>query len=280
MKDFSFHLPGTSGKGIVLVHGLTGAPPEMKFVGKRLNKMGFTCDAPVMAGHCRDMKTLLKTTYEDWVGSIQDALLHLKTEVDEVYVGGICVGGAVGLMAAHGLPAGTVSGATIFSPTLIYNGWGQPGWHSSMHWLLPITAKTPIGRLIKFGEKHPFGLKSDRLRNAILANSGDGIDGTLPDFPLQGLHENFRLNKAMKKALPHMTVPTLLIHAREDDTSHPSNAENIQKLHGGVCEVAYLEDSYHKIHIDQERQKVAELTATFFGLPPGNAGADESVDAA
>ena len=44
-------------------------------------------------------------------------------------------------------------------------------------------------------------------------------------------------------------------------------AEAIQKLHGGRCEIGWLEDSYHMIHVDQERHKVAHMTADFFGAP-------------
>jgi carboxylesterase len=61
-----------------------------------------------------------------------------------------------------------------------------------------------------------------------------------------------------------MQTPTLLIHAKEDDVSHPRNAERIQRLHGGQCEVVLLDNSYHMLHIDQERHKVADLTADFF----------------
>jgi carboxylesterase len=67
--------------------------------------------------------------------------------------------------------------------------------------------------------------------------------------------------------LPSITIPTLLIHARDDDVSHPRNARRIQRLHGGSCDIVYLENSYHMIHVDRERDRVAELTAGFFEAP-------------
>jgi carboxylesterase len=70
--------------------------------------------------------------------------------------------------------------------------------------------------------------------------------------------------------LPNMRVPTLLIHAREDDVSHPRNARRIKRLHGGECDLIYLDNSYHMIHVDQERDRVADMTATFFGAPRAN----------
>ncbi len=63
-------------KGVLLVHGLTGSPLEMKFVGKQLNKMGFTVYAPTLAGHCQDEKALVETTYEDWIGG-GDYCVHI-----------------------------------------------------------------------------------------------------------------------------------------------------------------------------------------------------------
>ena len=54
MKDYSFYLEGRTDKGVLLVHGLTGAPAEMKFVGKQLHKRGFTVYGPTLPGHCLD----------------------------------------------------------------------------------------------------------------------------------------------------------------------------------------------------------------------------------
>ena len=86
------------------------------------------------------------------------------------------------------------------------------------------------------------------------------------------LYQNYRLNDALKAALPQMTAPTLLLHARNDDVSHLRNSHAIRRRHGGACELVVLENSYHMIHVDRERHKVAELTGNFFG-PPGRTGA-------
>ena len=48
MKDYSFYLQGSEEKGVLLVHGLTGTPSEMRFIGKQLHKMGFTVYAPTL----------------------------------------------------------------------------------------------------------------------------------------------------------------------------------------------------------------------------------------
>ena len=272
MSDFDFRLDGTSKKGVLLIHGLTGSPAEMKFVGKGLHRAGFTVWAPTLAGHCQDEAALLATTYEDWVESIRAAIRKFSAEFDEIYLAGICVGGMLGLQAAA-LEGDTVKGVTIYSPLLNYDGWNTPWYYRLSPYGIPVMVRLPWLRNIEFGEAPPYGIKSDRVRNAIMMSGGDSIPGTLPAFPARALYQNFRLNHAMKRNLPDIKIPTLLIHAKEDDVGHPRNATRIQQLHGGECNIEWLDDSYHMIHVDQERHKVAKLTAAFFGIAPQEAAA-------
>lgn len=262
-KDQSFYLPGSEDKGVLLVHGLTGAPSEMRFVGKHLNKMGFTVYAPALAGHCLDEAALLKTTYEDWLDSLQKALSHLKSRVKNISAAGICVGGALALYLAH-QEKGQINKVAIYGAALDYDGWNQPIWSRFARVFKDVLIHIPAVRDTRFQEKHPFGAKDDRIRKIII-ESLDSQKGGLPYFPARALYQNYRLNDALKKVLPDIKVPTLLLHAREDDVSNPRNSYAIQKKHGGRCEVVLLEDSYHMIHADRERHKVAELTGQFFG---------------
>ena len=264
MSSFDFTLEGSRKKGILLIHGLTGSPAEMKFVGKALNRAGFTVHAPTLAGHCEDVNALLATRYEDWVESVRAAIREFATKVDEVYMAGICVGGALALYAAS-LEGDIVKGVAIYSPLLKYDGWNSPWYYKLQPVGIPFVVHTPFLRNISYAEAPPYGIKSDRVRNAVMSSGGDSIPGTLPAFPARSLYQNNRLNRALKKALPAIKIPTLLVHAREDDVGHPRNAEKIKRLHGGVCEIAWLDNSYHLIHVDQERQKVAKLTGDFFG---------------
>ena len=246
----------------MLVHGLTGTPTEMRFVGKQLNRMGFTVFAPTLAGHCLDETALLKTTYEDWLESLRLALDYFKTRVKSVSAAGICVGGALALYLAH-QEKDKIDKVAIYAPALDYDGWNQPYWSPYARRFKDILIHIPPIRNAKFQETHPFGVKDDRVRKLIMENPA-GLEGALPYFPAQSLYQNYRLNDALKKALPEIKVPTLLIHAKDDDVSHPRNSYYIQGKLGGPCDLVLLEDCYHMIHVDRERHKVAELTGKFF----------------
>ena len=264
IADHGFYFEGSRDKGVLLIHGLTGAPVEMRFVGKMLNKLGFTVLAPRLAGHCQDAASLEKTTYEDWIDSLRDPLYQLKSEVRQVYTAGICVGGALGLMLAH-QEVGKVEKSVIYSPTLNYDGWNQSILHRIGAHLINPLKRMKRWHHLSFDERPPYGIKDERMRRFLL--EGASLKGVLPAFPVIALYENFRLNGMLRKTLPTMDVPTLLLHAREDDVSSPRNARRIQKLHGGSCDLVYMEDSYHMIHVDRERDRVAQLTASFFGVP-------------
>src|SRR5208337_2042239 len=119
--EHSFYFEGSREKGVLLIHGLTGAPAEMRFVGKSLNRMGFTVYAPTLAGHCQDIAALEASKYEDWIDSLRGPLNRLKAEVRQVYTVGICVGGQVGLMLAH-QERSKVAKSVIYSPTMHYDG--------------------------------------------------------------------------------------------------------------------------------------------------------------
>lgn len=263
IDKYSFYLKGTNGKGIILVHGLTGSPAEMKYVGKHLNKMGFSVYAPVLAGHCIDKKALLATSYEDWLESLRTAVIAIRPHVDEIHLAGICVGG--GLALALVSQEKSISSVTVYSPALRYDGWNTPFYYALSYYSINIIGLIPFINRIGFKETHPYGFKSDRVRQVIMSREG-AIEGTLPDFPIKALYENYRLMSFVEKALPAINTPTLLIHAKEDDICHPRNSYKIQKLHGGKCQIELLENSYHMIHVDQERHKVAHITADFIGM--------------
>jgi carboxylesterase len=268
-----FYFEGSREAGVLLIHGLTGAPAEMRFLGKSLNRMGFTVYAPVLAGHCKDIPALEATHYEDWIESLRGPLNWLRREVRHVHTAGICVGGALGLMLAHQerLKAGK---SVIYSPTMSYDGWNQTLFtRIGQHLIEPLKWFRPFHHL-SFEERSPFGIKDERMRRFII--EGASMKGILTTMPVGALHQNFRLNRALKAALPEMTVPTLLIHSSDDDISHPRNAEKIRRLHGGHCELHYLHDCYHMIHVDRERERVAELTAKFMGLPRPESGRRET----
>jgi carboxylesterase len=264
-----FALRGTSGKAVLLIHGMTGAPGEMKFLAKRLHKRGLSVEAPLLAGHGRDMAHLIASSWRDWLASLEEAYERLRREHDEVYVAGICVGGALGLALAAEEPE--ISGAAVYSMTYRYDGWNMKRWYSALAPAAEVFGGLPLIRRISFPEPYPFGLKDERLRASIAEAQAAVIPGALDRLPMGAMTEMHRLASHLDRVADQIRTPTLILHAREDDMSHPRNALRLRASLAGPVELHLLHDSYHMIHVDRQRDLVAELTADFFGAPPASA---------
>jgi len=260
IPDRSFSALGENGRGVLLLHGMTGAPGEMRPLAKRLRRRGYAYACPQLAGHGGTEADLLRTDWRRWLDSVRTAYEAFAQEVDEVHVAGICAGGALGLLLASEVPA--IRSVAVYSMTFEYDGWNMPRWAIGAP-LIQLVANLPGLRRVPIDEPSPFGLKDERLR-AMASGSGGLIDGAIGTMPLGALYQLYRLGRRVEAVGGSITTPTLILHAREDDMSSPRNALRLQACLGGPTQLTYLEDSFHMIHVDRERDLVAELSAAFF----------------
>jgi carboxylesterase len=62
-----------------------------------------------------------------------------------------------------------------------------------------------------------------------------------------------------------VNVPTLILHALEDDVASIKNANYIEKNIGThLVRKVILEDTYHMLPLDNQKYRVAEETISFF----------------
>lgn len=266
-KDFSFQLRGTNGQAVLLIHGLTGAPGEMKFLAKRLHRRGFSVHAPLLAGHGEDQAALLRTRWPDWLDTVAGALDRLSRDHDGVHTAGICVGGALGLALAA--KEERVKSTAVYSMTYRYDGWNMQHWYSGAVPLVRPFARLPGLRSLSFAEPYPFGLKDERLREGVAKADNPLIPGSLDRLPLGSMYEMHALGDHVDAVGKTIRQPTLIVHALEDDMSDPRNAERLRAALGGPVELRFLDDCYHMVHVDKQRDLVGDLTADFFSAAAG-----------
>lgn len=260
LESSGLYFPG-SRIGILLIHGLGGTPRELKFVAKGLNAYGYTVFCPRLVGHCGTEADLIATSWTDWTASVQEAFNRLAVETDVIFVGGLSAGAVMGLYLAQTQPG--VRGLGLYSTTLRWDGWSIP----KSRFLLPLFLRLPyFGPRFRFEEVFPYGIKNERLRHIAVSgmHSGNSSEAGLSATPGLSLRELWQLVDIVKKQLPSLKVPTLLIHARHDDIAHWHNSEYVREHLGGPSELILLDDSYHIITIDQERDIVCDTTARYF----------------
>jgi carboxylesterase len=278
--DYGFRLMAEGGRAVLLIHGMTGAPGEMKFLARRLYRRGLSVAGPLLAGHGLDEAHLLTSRWQDWLGSVRDAFAALKADHDEVYVAGICVGGALGLALCAEEPR--VAGAAVYSMTYRYDGWNMKPWNRAVTPLLRPLAGLPLVRRLSFTEPYPFGLKDERLRDGMAATQGAVIPGALDRIPLGAMGQMHALCDHVDRTAGRISQPVLILHAQDDDMSHPRNAQRLHEALDGRSTLRLLDDCYHMIHVDRQRDLVGDLTADFFGAPlaaPRRQAVREAADA-
>jgi carboxylesterase len=91
---------GVGEKAVLLIHGYTGTPHEMLYLGKRLNEVGYTVFIPRLPGHGTNHVDFLNSGWNDWLRRCVDAYLLLKRRAKRVYVSGLSMGGVLTLLIA------------------------------------------------------------------------------------------------------------------------------------------------------------------------------------
>ncbi|POR51222.1 alpha/beta hydrolase [Bosea psychrotolerans] len=252
--DYSLRYSG-DGTGFLLIHGLGGTPVELRLVGRALLRAGHTVHCPQLAGHCGSEADLLATQWRDWADSVFAELDRMRANCDRIIVGGLSMGAVLAMHVAARRQA-DVDGLALYAPTLRYDGWSIPRYAFLLKWLI----NTPMGRHYSFAEREPYGIKHKRTRQAIgeAMASGDSSEAGLQGTPSRALQQMWQLVDETRRQMPTITCPTLLVHAREDDIAGLSNAFEIQRRLGGLVDVVILDDSYHLVTIDQQREILIE----------------------
>ncbi|KRE87675.1 alpha/beta hydrolase [Rhodanobacter sp. Soil772] len=250
--------------GVLLIHGLTGTPMEMRLLGKGLNRAGFTVHGMQLAGHCGDVDDLLATGWRDWYASVEQAADAMLGKVDQLFVGGLSMGALLALKLAADRPR-QIAGVGVYGATFRYDGWSIPPL-ARLSFLLPLLKKFGIGRTRSFMEQPPYGIRDERLRAQVSTAmlSGDSAAAGLPGNPWYSLAEMYGLAASVRRQLRQVTSPCLVAHASDDDVASLKNAELVMREVNAPAELLLLDDSYHMITIDKERRTLIDRSAAFF----------------
>ncbi|MCX7179012.1 MAG: alpha/beta fold hydrolase [Proteobacteria bacterium] len=269
IPDKSFRY-GDGPDAILLIHGLTGTPVEIQTVGRGLAQQGFSVYGVQLAGHCGSEAALMKTGWHDWYRSVEDAWRELDSKHSKVFVAGMSMGAVMAMHLAAQHP-GKISGLGLYSTTLFYDGWAVP----KLAFLLPLFLRTPFGDSYRFIENFPYGIKNERLRDYIHKSMMSGDSELAGNLGMSGgsLRELRRLIAIVKREMPAVSTPALVVHAQHDDVTSTRNAEYVAKHLGGPVRVELLHDCYHMITLDQERDEVVRLSAEFFRTCAGDTSA-------
>ena len=281
-------LKGSNGITVVLIHGLTGTPNEMRFLANYLNKKGYTVICPRLASHGEPIRVLKHTKWQEFYESVRKLFIEggeLADHKGPIFTGGLSMGALLALLLADEFSAKSASaaagkdkihGVCCLAPTLFYDGWNTP-WSK---YFLPLGYNTPLKHFFYFREEPPYGIKNEAIQSRIhkyyakarLEDLENVDQYGYPFFPITQLIQLKRLVRYLTKRLPNMRFPVQLIQAKDDDMTSVKNSKFIYDRIGSTMkEIVLLYDSYHVVTADQERETVAEKMDNFFKAVLNNA---------
>lgn len=242
-----FYFPG--GKiGCLLVHGFTGTPREMRWLGEQLNVVGYSVAGIRLAGHATSVKDMMRTRWNDWLTSVEDGYHLLSSSVEQIYIIGLSLGGILSLAFA----------SEKFTPNCPLAGLVVM---SSPHHLpanpLLLKTLTPISWIMPHRTK---AMDDWFDRQAAANNISYDVD------PIRGIAELRDLLAITRSLLETINIPALLIYSKDDKTVTPQekHAELIFKALPGVQkELVWIAGSGHNVTSDQQRQVVLEYILKF-----------------
>ncbi len=242
---------GSSKNIVLLLHGYTGSPYEIRDLANYLVKRGFRVVAPLLPGHGEDKEALRQTTWKDWWSHIKFTLNAIFSQDPEnVFVSGLSMGGAFTLYAAAQYPQ-IKAIAPICAPVFI---------KSKLLLLLPILSRIftyipLLGNEIDIQDpkarNDPFFAEQLKRYNKIL----------LPTVvSLLDL-----LKKIKTEELQHIAQPILICQAKKDRVVHPSNATYIfEHVISLEKKILWLEHSGHVATMDLDKEVLFTAIGDFF----------------
>ena len=247
---------------LILLHGLASTPKEFSLLIHPLRRLGLQLECPTVPGYSHGMLAT-RARWTDWVDAATESLGKLLDDDGEpALLGGLCSGAMLALAAAGRLPRAPVRGLVLLSPLIAYNGWGLPWWYRLRY----LAYGLGIAPWFSMSEREPYGLKNERMRQWVRAQM-EGEEATMvgpASVPLNVVRESEGLSRHARRLLGEQRRPLLMVHAREDEICR---LDTVRKaflgLRPGTASLEVLENSYHMVSADNDRQRVGELIAGF-----------------
>ena len=240
-----FFLPGDASKpACLLIHGFTGTPKEMRWMGDYLNARGHACLGIRLSGHATRPKDMARSRWTDWTASVEDGYNLLRGVSDRIFLVGLSMGGVLSLLMSTRLDAaGVVAMSTPAELPAPYPAWTMKALSYFKTYIRKSRGAPDEGWFDKEAWK-------------------DHI--SYPLNPIRSAAELQTMLGRMRSALPKVNVPVLLIHSK-DDTYVPSDSmpKIYARLGASDKEMLWVTGSGHVVTRDAARGQVFEAAAAF-----------------
>lgn len=249
-KEFSitkgaepFHLKG-EGSSVLVIHGFTASPTEVRPVANYLNSGEINCDvhSVLLAGHGTDPRDLREKKWRDWWTSVNDKFLSEKG-LD--YIVGLSAGGLLASrLAAEN--QNRVKGLILLSTPM--------NIATKLRYAIPI-----IKYFIPYVSKSKRTEEYFEKHNLISYNK----------YPLEATVQLLKLiGYTKKKIIPKISVPTLIVQGKKDKIITLDSYKVIKNIiesnnKNSELKIELLPNSGHIITVEPDKDQLLKIIANF-----------------
>jgi carboxylesterase len=196
---------------VLLLHGFTGSPWELRPVGEALAARGAHVVCPRLPGHGTTPEAMLWAGQGEWLGAATAALDSLLG-ARRVAIIGLSMGGLLAMVLAARFP-GQVQGLVLMAPALKLRG-RDARLLKRLRWLPGLDVK----------ERWLAKTSTD-------IESAEGRAGApiLPRYPLSRVLDLFALEDLARQTEPRIVCPSLVIGAVNDHVVDTNEVMALQK---------------------------------------------------
>lgn len=253
-----FHFDGGP-VGVLLIHGFGGIPAELRPLGEFLAEQGYTVSSVLLARHGQMPEALRGVRWQDWYASVEQGWRELRARCERVIVIGFSLGG---LLALHLAAQQPVDGVILLAAALHLAG----GW--------PLHALS-VGRyVVRWYYPMQNADLTDPAVQASLREKGVDLDFNDPAavaqlrtgarIPTAAIYELVRLGQRMRRALPRVSAPVLVLQGKRDQVVLPVSATHIMAgLSAQDKQLVWFEQSGHQLPSDADHAAVFETIASW-----------------
>ena len=255
-------------QAVFLIHGLGGTQYDMGSMHKRLKLAGFDTHSLTLPGHGTTPEDLVGITAEDWLGACRKVYGELAQRYRTLHLMGMCMGSLLATEVAK--QERHDKGRLIaLAPPIFIDGWATP-WYRVLRGLL---YRIPMLGMMRIEEEEPYGIKNEQLRAIVKGKFERGENFHYGWVPFACLRQVDRLRGFVMSGLKRINCQTLVVHAREDELTSLRSADFLVRGIGGDrARMVVLENSYHMVCVDNDREFVARNVLEFLGVPWVEAG--------
>jgi carboxylesterase len=232
--------PEGASVAFLLIHGFCASSDELATLGTYLFDEGFASFAVQLAGHGTTPEDLKDTSWQDLYQSVQRGLEVVRSWNPKfLFLAGISMGGALSVLL--GSEESNIDGLVLMAPALKISG------------IIP-----KLVPILKYFMK-------DREIDVEAAQRVYDVKRTKYNRePVSAYHELFKLQKAARKSLNKVVIPTIILQGTEDKTIDPRNGQiALDGLSSNNKELHMIDGAEHVISCHSTRVNAYPLILEF-----------------